>query len=168
MSDDISRRNFLAAAGSAGLLPLVLSKNAKAQTKIKDDCVFCGFAAGKGKFFKVWEDKHFLAFLDYKPINPGHTLLVPKEHVEYIFDLNKNSYEKIFERARALAAPLKSATEAKRIGVIVEGFGVAHAHVHLIPLHKGGELLKKGATGVTDDEFSQTAEKIAAAIKRGK
>jgi histidine triad (HIT) family protein len=168
MPDDISRRNFLAAAGSAGLLPLALSKNAKAQIKIKDDCVFCGFTAGKGKFFKVWEDKHFLAFLDYKPINPGHTLLVPKEHVEYVFDLNKNSYEKIFERARVLAAPLKTATEAKRIGVIVEGFGVAHVHVHLVPLHKSGELLRKGATGVTDKEFSQTAAKITAAIKRGK
>jgi histidine triad (HIT) family protein len=158
----------LAATGSAALLPLVLSENAPAQIKAKADCVFCGFAAGKGKFYKVWEDKHFLAFLDYKPINPGHTLLVPKQHFEYIFEMDKNLYGKIFDRARELSETLKTATRATRIGVIVEGFGVAHVHVHLVPLHKGGELLKKGATDVTDEEFSKTAEKITAEIKRRK
>jgi histidine triad (HIT) family protein len=168
MSDRFSRRDFLAAAGSAGLLPLAFSKNAQAQTNIKTDCVFCSFVAGKGKFFKVWEDKHFLAFLDHKPINPGHTLLIPKQHFEYIFELDKNLYVKIFERARKLAAPLKTATDAARIGVIIEGFGVAHVHVHLVPLHKSGELLKKGETGITDEEFSKTAEKIAAEINRRK
>jgi histidine triad (HIT) family protein len=167
MSDDVSRRNFLAAAGSAALLlPLAAPKNTPAQKKIKDDCVFCGFAAGKGHFFKVWEDKNFLAFLDHKPINPGHTLLVPKWHVEYLFDLNENLSEKIFDRVRKLSAPLRSATAAKRIGLIVEGFGDPHAHIHLVPLHNGGELLKKGATGVTDEAFALTAEKIVDAIKQ--
>lgn len=168
MSDSVSRRTFLVTAAAAGLFSMASTENAAAQVKSRDDCVFCGFAAGKSKFFKIWEDRHFLAFLDNKPINPGHTLLVPKQHFEYIFDLDKNLYHKIFARARSLAKPLKTATEAKRIGVIVEGFGVAHVHLHLVPLRGGGELLKKGATGVTDEEFARTAEKIKAEIKRGK
>jgi histidine triad (HIT) family protein len=168
MSDSVSRRTFLVTAAAAGLLPLASPENAAAQAKIKDGCVFCGFVTGKGRFFKVWEDRHFLAFLDYKPINPGHTLLVPKTHVEYLFDLDENSYEKIFNRARALEEPLKTAMRAKRIGLLVEGFGVAHVHVHLIPLHGGGEIQRKGATGVTDEEFARTAEMIKAEIERGK
>lgn len=164
MSDKVSRREFLIAGGSAGLLPFVLQNQAQAQ--LKDDCVFCQFAANKGKFFKIWEDKNFFAFLDNKPINPGHILLVPKQHFEYIFDLDDHLYTKIFSRAKKLAKPLKTATEAKRIGVIVEGFGVAHVHIHLVPISKSGELLKKGVTGVNDEEFSAMSEKIKAAINR--
>ena len=63
---------------------------------------------------------------------------------------------------------MEAVTDALRIGVIVEGFGVAHAHIHLIPLRGSGELLKKGAVGVTDPEFSVTAEKIKAEIGRQK
>lgn len=164
MSNKVSRREFLVAGSAVGLLPLVLPRQAQAQTK--DDCVFCQFAMGKGKFFKIWEDKNFLAFLDYKPINPGHTLLIPKRHFEYLFEMDKKLYAKIFERARELSNPLKIATEATRIGVIVEGFGVAHAHLHLVPLHKASELLKKGATDVTDGEFAKMAEKIQNEIKK--
>ncbi len=166
MSNKISRRDFLVAGSSLGLLPLALPHQVEAQTK--DGCIFCQFAANKGKFFKVWEDKNFLAFLDYRPINPGHTLLIPKRHFEYLFEMDKKLYTKILERARSLSNPLKVATNALRIGVIVEGFGVAHAHIHLIPLHGGGELLKKGATGVTDEEFSAIAEKIKAETRKQK
>lgn len=158
MPNKVSRREFLIAGSSVGLLPLVLPNSIQAQTK--DDCVFCQFAMNKGKFYKVWEDKHFLAFLDYKPINPGHILLVPKQHFEYIFDLDKKLYAKIFQRAKELAKPLRTATESKRIGVIVEGFGVAHVHIHLVPINKGSELTKKGTAGVTDEEFAKMSEKI--------
>jgi histidine triad (HIT) family protein len=162
----VSRRDFLVGGSALSLLPLIAPRQAKSQTKA--DCIFCQFAAGKGKFFKVWEDKNFLAFLDHKPINPGHTLLIPKRHFEYLFEMDKKLYRQILERARKLSNPLKRATGALRIGVIVEGFGVAHAHVHLVPLRGGSELLKKGATGVTDAEFSSTAEKIKAEIARQK
>jgi histidine triad (HIT) family protein len=162
MSNKVSRREFLAGGSSLGLL--VLPNRVEAQT----DCVFCQFAANKGKFFKVWEDKDLLAFLDYRPLNAGHTLLIPKRHFEYLFEMDKKLYSKITERMRELSKPLKTATNALRIGVIVEGFGVAHAHVHLVPLHGGGELLKKGAIGVPDGEFSKMAEKIKSEIAKEK
>jgi histidine triad (HIT) family protein len=63
-----------------------------------------------------------------------------------------------------LSKAIKASTESRRIGMIVEGFGVAHAHIHLVPLYKSGELLKKGANGVTDEEFSKMAEKISALL----
>ena len=163
MPNNFSRRNFLLATASSALIPLVLPNESTAQTK--DDCIFCKFGQNKAKYFKVWEDKDFLAFLDHKPINPGHTLLIPKKHFEYVFDLDKKNYTKILEHARELSKPLKIAMDAKRIGVIVEGFGVNHVHIHLVPLKGGGELLKKGAVGVTDDEFAIVTDKIVAQVK---
>jgi len=162
MSNSVTRRKFLIAGTSFGLLPMVLADEVTSQTK--EGCVFCDFAGNRGKFFKIWEDRYFLAFLDHKPINPGHTLLIPKNHFEHVFEMDNNLYAVIFEHARKLSRAIKASTGAKRIGMIVEGFGVAHAHVHLIPLHQGGELLKKGATGVTDEEFSKMAEKVRAVL----
>jgi histidine triad (HIT) family protein len=166
MPKTFSRRDFLIAGTTASLLPFALPDKVNAQTK--DDCIFCKFALNKAKFVKVWEDKNFLAFLDHKPITEGHTLLIPKQHFEYIFDLNDKLYNKIFKRAKQLSKPLKTALEATRIGVIVEGFGVNHVHIHLVPLKKGGELLKKGVVGVTDEEFAKTAEKIIGEIAKVK
>jgi histidine triad (HIT) family protein len=166
MKNKFSRRDFLVVASSGSLLSLITPNQALSQTK--DDCVFCKFVANKGKFVKLWEDKNFLAFLDYRPINEGHTLLIPKQHFEYLFDLNDKLYGKILKRAKQLSEPIKTAMEAKRIGVIVEGFGVNHLHIHLVPLKQGGELLKKGAVGVTDEEFAKTAEKIKSKIFENK
>jgi histidine triad (HIT) family protein len=160
----VSRRQFLLASSTASLLSLGLPNEVAAQSN--DDCIFCKFVAGKGKFVKLWEDKNFLAFLDYRPITEGHTLLVPKKHFEYLFDLDDKLYGKIFKRAKQLSKPLKTAMQSKRIGVIVEGFGVNHVHIHLVPLKTGGELLKKGVVGVTDEEFAKTAEKIIGEIAK--
>ncbi len=166
MTDKFSRRDFLTAASSVGLLALISPNQALSQTE--DNCIFCKFAANKGSFVKLWEDKNFLAFLDYRPITEGHTLLIPKQHFEYIFDLSDKLYGKIFKRAKQLSKLLKTAMEAKRIGIIVEGFGVNHVHIHLVPLKTGGELLKKGTVSVTDEAFAKTAEKIKSEIAESK
>ena len=123
-------------------------------------CIFCEIRDGESSAFIVWEDEKFLAFLDIYPINPGHIDIIPKEHVDYLFDLDEELYSQIFVLARQLAAPLKKATGAKRIGVAVEGFGVPHAHVHLVPLHKGMELDPNRAKKVTEEELGKMCEKI--------
>jgi histidine triad (HIT) family protein len=166
MKNKFSRRDFLIVGGSASLLSLISTNQVNAQTK--DDCIFCQFGQNKAKFVKIWEDKNFLAFLDHKPITEGHTLLIPKQHFDYIFEMDDKLYEKIFKRAKQLSKPLQTAMNTKRIGVIVEGFGVNHVHIHLVPISKGGELLKKGAVGVTDEEFAKTAEKIKIEIGKMK
>lgn len=163
MDSTISRRSFVAAAG----LGIVLSQRSLAQTtdiKPDENCPFCKIVAGKLSAFKVWEDKHFLAFLDHKPIMPGHTLLIPKEHYPYLFDLPEKRYGEMMSRVGRLSTPIRSAMSAKRIGVMVEGFGVDHCHVHLVPINGSNELTRKGVTGVTDDEFASVAKKLRSAI----
>jgi histidine triad (HIT) family protein len=167
MTDLLSRRRFIIQSGSSLVVPQVMRGRTNAQSpQSRSECIFCRIATNKASAQKLWEDKNFLAFLDIKPINPGHTLLIPKKHFEYIFDLSEPLYSEIFQRAKRLSKPLRAAMEAKRIGVIIEGFGVVHLHLHLVPINKSGELLRKGAEGVTEDEFSQVAAKIRAEIKK--
>ena len=164
--DEISRRKFLIAGGAA----LAVTGSIRSQTprKAVENCVFCKIVAGTLASYKLWENKHFLAFLDNKPIMPGHTLIVPKEHHSYLFEMSEDDYEGIFERVRKLEPPLRKSMEAKRIGIIVEGFGVDHVHVHMVPMTGGGQLIQKGKTGVTDAEFEVVAERIRPAIKLAK
>jgi len=105
-----------------------------------DDCIFCMIASGKIPCAKVAEDENFIAFLDINPINPGHTLVIPKKHVESVFDLDKAGYSGLFEMSRRLSLPIQKAMGAGKMGLVIEGFLVPHAHVHLVPLNHGGEL----------------------------
>jgi histidine triad (HIT) family protein len=160
---EISRRSFVL-AGSVGLAVAVDLAAQGKDPKPDDKCPFCRIVAGTLSTFKLWEDKNFLAFLDHKPISPGHTLIIPKLHYPYLFDLPEKRYGEIMSVARELAAPIRSAMRSKRIGVLVEGFGVDHCHVHLVPINGSNELTKKGVAGVSDDEFKRVSELIKAAI----
>jgi len=166
-NNSLNRRDFLIQSG----LVITAVQAAAGQTKprglpARDDCVFCRIVAGTTPTHKLWEDKEFMAFLDHKPITPGHTLLIPKQHFDYVFDMPESTYLRLLKRARDLSHPLKAAMDSKRVGLMVEGFGVAHVHVHLVPINKGGELTGKGKEGVSDAEFELIAEKIRAAIKK--
>lgn len=164
----VSRRTFLLVGGSALAVAQPLIGQTKQRGLITDEnCVFCRIVAGKLSAFKVWEDDKFLAFLDHKPITPGHTLLIPKDHYEYLFEMPERRYSDIMKNARRLSGPLRSAMASKRVGVIVEGFGVNHTHVHLVPISENGELIRKGKTGVTDEEFNSVADRIKKAIGSG-
>ena len=105
-----------------------------------EDCIFCMIASGKIPCAKVAEDEDFIAFLDINPINPGHTLVIPKKHAESVFDLGKAEYSGLFEMSRRLSPPIQKAMGARKMGLVIEGFLVPHAHVHLVPLNHGGEL----------------------------
>lgn len=104
------------------------------------DCPFCSIVKGKIPAQKVWENQDFILFLVREPINKGHVLLCPKKHVENVFDLLQPLYTKLFLTAKKIAPILKELTKAKRIGVAIEGFGVPHVHVHLVPVNKGNDL----------------------------
>ncbi|MFH0884137.1 MAG: HIT family protein [Candidatus Micrarchaeota archaeon] len=125
-----------------------------------NDCIFCMIASGKIPCTKIAENKDFLAFLDINPINPGHTLIIPKKHVENVFDLGKAEYAELFEMSRRISEPLRKAAEAKKIGVIVEGFLVPHAHVHLVPLNYAGELSFSRAKKADPAELAAMASRI--------
>jgi len=128
------------------------------------DCIFCMIKDGKIPSEKVWEDERFIAFLDINPVNPGHTLIIPKKHEDYIFELDDAEYAALFKAAKTVAGPLKKATGAKRIGMLIEGFLVPHAHLHLIPINKGSEMSPGNYKKATPEELRAMGAKIKAAF----
>jgi histidine triad (HIT) family protein len=125
-----------------------------------EGCIFCKFIKGEINTAEIYEDEKFFAFLDNKPLNSGHTLLLPKKHIDYIFDVEEPLYSEIFKTAKKLSKSIKNAVGSKRIGLVIEGFGVSHAHIHLIPLNKGREIDPDRAKPATEKELKETAEKI--------
>ncbi len=112
-------------------------------------CIFCKIIKDDKQDRKVWQNKDFLLLLDIKPINPGHLLLIPKKHFSDIFGLPKPLYNKLVLLVKKFVPILKKASKAKRIGLAIEGFGVNHAHVHIVPVNKGNELNPLRAKKVT-------------------
>ena len=112
----------------------------------------------------VWEDAEFCAFLDRKPITPGHTLLVPKRLVGYIFDMEDANYQAIWEKARWLAGHIRLALKSERIGIMVEGFRVPHVHIHLVPINNGNDLNPDGASAMGSDELLEYCQRIRSMI----
>ena len=122
-----------------------------------DTCIFCKILNGSAPAHKVWENESFLAFLDINPVNPGHTMIIPKHHIDYVFDLAEPHYSELFRIAKELSEPLKRATQANRIGVVIEGFGVSHLHVHLVPINGVNELNPTRARRATAAELAVVA-----------
>jgi len=124
------------------------------------DCIFCKIVKGEIPSIKIFEDEKHLAFLDVNPINVGHTLLIPKTHTDYIFDLNDDEYCKLMLNAKKIAKILKTKLNTKRVGIVVEGFAVSHAHVHLIPINNIGEMDPKNAKPAKIEDLKKVAQKI--------
>ena len=128
-------------------------------TEEEKNCIFCKIAGGEIPAVKVWEDKKYVAFLDMNPVTTGHTLLIPKKHDDYIFDLKNSEYKKLMLKAKEVAKILKEKLNPKRVGVIVEGFGVPHVHIHLIPINKPDEIIK-GKSKTNSEELNKIAKMI--------
>ena len=126
----------------------------------KTDCIFCKIIDGEIPVVKIFEDKKYFAFLDMNPINPGHTLLIPKKHTDYLFDLSDDEYSELMLKAKHLAKILKNKLKSKKIGLIVEGFGVSHVHIHLVPINSMGELNQKRTKPRNKEELNKVAKKI--------
>lgn len=133
------------------------------------DTIFDQIVRGDAPAHRVWEDGDFLAFLDTRPSRPGHVLLVPKEVPERggddLFALPPDQYAALWERVRRLAEPIRTAMGARRVGVVVEGFGVAHVHVHLIPLDREGDLGPQAEEPVSHGELAAVAARIREAVE---
>lgn len=124
------------------------------------DCIFCKIIAKEVPAYIVWENDGLLAFLDLTPVQPGHVLIIPKEHIENVFDMPGGLYEELFKAAKALSAPLQRAMGSARIGMVIEGFGVPHAHLHLAPINKHRDLDSGNAKPMSSEALSEIAEKI--------
>jgi histidine triad (HIT) family protein len=124
--------------------------------------IFTKIADGEIPAYKVAEDENFLAFLDIFPVTKGHTLVIPKNEVDYIFDLNDDEYSGLHLFAKKVAAGIKKAIPCEKVGVLVLGLEVPHAHIHLAPLQNEADLLNfSDKKKFTPEEFEETAKTIA-------
>ena len=123
--------------------------------------IFSRIVAGEIPCYKVAEDENFFAFLDINPMVKGHTLVIPKREVDYIFDLEDEELAGLNLFAKKVAKALKAAFPCQRIGMAVLGMEVPHTHIHLIPLQKESDMLfSNPKQAFTSEEFAEIAAKI--------
>lgn len=128
--------------------------------------VFSKIIAGEIPSYKVAEDDRFYAFLDINPVNWGHTLVVPRKETDYIFDIDDEELAAMMLFAKKVAKAIKTALPCRKIGVTVLGLEVPHAHIHLVPLQKEGDMDFKNKISDPDPaRMREICESISAAFK---
>jgi len=126
--------------------------------------IFTRIIDGEIPCHKIMEDEGHIAFLDLNPVKPGHTLVVPKKEINYIFDMDDRSLGALMAFAKRVAVPLHKATKPIKVGIMVAGLEVPHVHIHLIPITGVGDLNFKLATRATPEELAAMAARIRAEI----
>ena len=128
--------------------------------------IFSRIAAGEIPSYRIAEDENFYAFFDINPMAEGHTLVIPKKEVDYIFDLDGETYEGLWNFAGRVAKAIKAAVPCKRVGVAVLGMEVPHTHIHLIPLQTEGDMdLRKPKLQLSPERFEALAKAISKEFK---
>lgn len=127
-----------------------------------ENCVFCKIIQGSIPSFKVAENEEFLAFLSISPIKSGHTLIIPKKHSEYIFDMGNEELGKLMAFSKPVAEKLKIKLQPKtgKIGIMVAGLEVPHTHLHLIPMDEEGDLSFETAAPASNQQLTDILEII--------
>ena len=128
--------------------------------------IFTRIINGEIPSYKVAEDQNFYAFLDVFPVAKGHTLVVPKKEIDYIFDLDDELLGGLHVFSKKIAKALEKAVPCKRIGTAVVGLEVPHAHLHLIPINNISDLsFEKPKLKLSESEFKEILEKIKANLE---
>ncbi|MDI5896702.1 HIT family protein [Flavobacterium sp. LB2P84] len=122
--------------------------------------IFTKIINGEIPCYKIAEDENFLAFLDVNPNAKGHTLCIPKQEVNKIFEMEDDLYIGLMQFSKKIAVALEKTVPCKRIGMAVVGLEVPHAHVHLIPLNEMDEMRFQNKVSLSKDEFEALAESI--------
>ncbi|MEL7119259.1 MAG: HIT family protein [Bacteroidota bacterium] len=124
--------------------------------------IFSKIVNGDIPSYKIAETENFYAFLDIRPLAKGHTLVIPKKEVDYIFDLSDEEYSGLLLFAKKIAAAIKEVVPCERIGVAVVGLEVPHAHVHLVPINEIADMsFEKKRVELSQEEFIEIAGMIA-------
>ena len=126
--------------------------------------IFSRIVAGEIPCYKVAETDNCLAFLDINPVQKGHVLCIPKKEVDYIFDMDSESYAELTQFARRVAVGIKKVIPCRKVGVAVVGLDVPHTHIHLIPLQEVHDLDFRHHGQMKPEELKALADQIAAAL----
>lgn len=128
--------------------------------------VFTKIINGELPSYKIAEDDKCFAFLDISPLAEGHTLVVPKQEIDYVFDIDDELYTHLYLFAKKVAKAIKQAVDCEKVGMAVIGLDVRHAHIHLVPLKEVGDLnFAKEKLSLSAEQMKATAEKIAAKVE---
>lgn len=127
--------------------------------------IFSKIAAGEIPSYKIAEDDNYFAFLDINPVAKGHTLVIPKREVDYIFDLSDKELADMNVFAKKVAAAIKEAIPCRKVGMAVIGLEVPHAHIHLIPITKESDMyFNKEHLSLPAEEMQAIADAIKAKL----
>lgn len=127
--------------------------------------IFSKIVSGEIPCYKVAENDDFLAFLDIFPLRKGHVLVIPKKEVDYLFDLDNETYLGLMQFAKIVATGLKKVIPCNRVGIAVIGLEVPHAHVHLIPINTENDMnFRNEKLKLSKEEFEEIAKKISEVI----
>ena len=123
--------------------------------------IFSKIAAGEIPSYKCAEDEQFYAFLDINPIQKGHTLVIPRREVDYVFDMNDGEIGAYMVFAKKVAVAIKRAFPCKKVGMAVLGLEVPHAHIHLVPMQSEKDMIfSNPKLKLTEEEFREISQKI--------
>ena len=127
--------------------------------------IFTKIIQGEIPSYKIAEDEHHYAFLDINPVSEGHTLVVPKQEVDYVFDLDDEVLAGLMQFAKKVALAMDEALGTIRTGIIVEGMEVPHAHVHLVPIYYEAQPVSLGRKlEVSKERMAELAQIISKAV----
>ncbi len=128
--------------------------------------IFTKIVKGEIPCYKIAEDENYLAFLDINPLQEGHTLVIPKKEIDYIFDIDDELFAGLWNFAKKVGKAIETVVPCQRMGITVIGLEVPHAHIHLIPLKSMYDMdFKRPKLSFSPEEFKIIAEKISAEIK---
>ena len=130
--------------------------------------LFTKIIKGEIPSYTIFEDDLTYAFLDINPIQPGHTLIVPKIEVDHFLDLEEPYYSRVFQNAKIIGKAIQKATVAKRIGTIIAGWDVPHFHYHILPINSMADLDHKNAQKRSEAEMLDIQKKITDILNQGK
>ena len=122
--------------------------------------IFTKIVKGEIPCYKIAEDANFLAFLDVNPNAKGHTLCIPKQEIDQLFEIDDELYLGLMQFSKKIAAALQKTVTCKRIGMAAIGLEVPHAHIHLIPLNEMDEMRFQNKVSMTKEEFEALAKQI--------
>lgn len=130
-----------------------------------ENCIFCKIVAGEIPSYKIYEDARVFALLDIHPINPGHVLVIPKEHTPDFYNVGDESYAALMAAVKKIGALVQEKMQPKKVGLMVAGWDVPHAHVHVVPMHDyhditSKRILEKKAAEPMAEELIRVAETL--------